>query len=346
MVKLFIGEGDFKSNPLFEIFQYEENGSIGISPLAKPFFRKVEEAQDADWLLMPVFITSLTSPKGQELIKEFVNLGKKCQKPVGVFSNSDYLTDPGSKDVWIFSPGTYRSIQNLVELPAVIPFDPVEKWFKGDWRPLDKSKSNSLGFCGQATLHPLKALKDYLKLSQVRKEIDRGISPFLYVPFFLPVWERGRLLKNLSKHKSLKTDFVLRQKYRGGYGSEEHAIKTEREFFENIEKNLFTLCLRGSGNYSVRFYQTLAMGRIPVLIDTDSNLPYEDVIPYQDLIVKVPYSERTEVGSAIQKFLEGKSDEDLQKIQSKCRQVWKDAFQPPGSLEFFAKKLNRIALNK
>ncbi|MBN3583016.1 hypothetical protein JYB64_11520 [Algoriphagus aestuarii] len=343
MIKVFIAEGDFGSNALFEIFEYKGKEAIGVSSLASQFFKKVEDPSEADWFFVPVFITSLTSPDGQNFIREFSELGTSLGKPVGVFSNSDYLTNPGTDSVWIFSPGTYASLEKLVELPAIIPFDPIIKWFDGQWKPLSKENSNTLGFCGQATLHPLKALKDYFKMFQVRKEIQSGNSPFLYVPFFLPVWERARLLGLIKKKKTLKSDFILRQKYKGGLGSEQHALQTEKEFFENIERNLFTVCLRGSGNYSVRFYQTMAMGRIPVLIDTDSNLPYEERIPYQELIVRVPYADRGKVDVYIQKFLERKSNEDLKKIQSRCREIWKKAFQHPGSIEFFANKLKSIA---
>ena len=35
----------------------------------------------------------------------------------------------------------------------------------------------------------------------------------------------------------------------------------------------------------MRFYQALSVGRIPVLVNTDSALPFSDLIPWPDFIV-------------------------------------------------------------
>ena len=49
-------------------------------------------------------------------------------------------------------------------------------------------------------------------------------------------------------------------------------------FYKNIQSNPYTFCLRGAGNFSIRFFETLAMGRIPVIIDTDNRLPLHTII--------------------------------------------------------------------
>ena len=59
----------------------------------------------------------------------------------------------------------------------------------------------------------------------------------------------------------------------------------EPEFISNIEASHFTLCDRGAGNFSIRFYQVLACGRIPALVDTGMMLPFENEIPWKSLVV-------------------------------------------------------------
>ena len=39
--------------------------------------------------------------------------------------------------------------------------------------------------------------------------------------------------------------------------------------------NLYGLCVRGFGNFSFRLGETLMMGRIPILIDTECILPFD-----------------------------------------------------------------------
>ena len=43
----------------------------------------------------------------------------------------------------------------------------------------------------------------------------------------------------------------------------------------------YCLSLRGKGNYSFRLYEIFAMGRIPLFIDTDCVLPFEDEIDWK-----------------------------------------------------------------
>ncbi len=46
-------------------------------------------------------------------------------------------------------------------------------------------------------------------------------------------------------------------------------IQTEinkKLFDENMETSEFTFCPRGNGNFSIRFYESLYSGRIPIII--------------------------------------------------------------------------------
>ena len=78
----------------------------------------------------------------------------------------------------------------------------------------------------------------------------------------------------------IETDFIYRKQYKAGAKTESDRIKSTFEFFKNIESNPYTFCLRGVGNFSVRLYETLAMGRIPVVVDTDFRLPLDQSIDW------------------------------------------------------------------
>ena len=100
--------------------------------------------------------------------------------------------------------------------------------------------------------------------------------------FFYPSsYKRFNFLKQFSENKKVKTDFIFREKYRAGIKSEAEKIKTSKEFSENMLQNPYTFCLRGAGNFSVRLYETLAMGRIPVVIKTDFRLPLQSFIYWE-----------------------------------------------------------------
>ncbi|WP_296703177.1 exostosin family protein, partial [Algoriphagus sp.] len=307
VLNLFVPNSTVLNQPMFEIFELREDGEIGIAAIAEPFFRLCDNPELADWIIIPLFSSSLTSENGLRFIRETFQLSQKLRKPLGIFSNSDIIVDPKVNPITIFTPGAYASMKNQVELPALLPYDPVEKWKNSTWESIEYSGFIKIGFCGQATRNPLKFLKDLYTIENLRFKKKKRKSPFLYIPRFLPAFERGRLLRSLENSKILQTDFLLRSHYKAGAITKEEKDKVEKEFYSNIDSNLFTLCLRGMGNYSVRFYQTLAMGRIPVLIDTDSKLPFENRIPYEELIVRIPFQDRFNTEAYLLKFLKGKS---------------------------------------
>ncbi len=332
MLKLFVPAYEYGESLFFEIFENSDR-QISISHIAKPYFELVGDPQRADWIIIPIFSSALTSDKGKDLVSEAHLLAQKFRKPFAIFSNTDIIVDPKVTPVFIFSPGTYASMKNQVELPVLLYYDPIQRWQNGNWKPRIFNGVIEIGFCGQATRNPLKFLKDWYTIESLRFKKKNGKSPFLYIPRFLPAFERGRLLRSLESSKGLKTNFLLRSHYKAGATTTADKNKVEKEFYENIYSNLFTLCLRGMGNYSVRFYQTLAMGRIPVLIDTDSNLPFSDQIDYKNIVVKVPFSDRFKTEDYLIDFLKNKTNSDLVKIQEACRKVWMDHFNSKAILE-------------
>jgi hypothetical protein len=340
MVKLFVPKIELKNQLFFEIFEYSGKDELIISKSAENSFSLVEHIEDADWVIIPVFITSLSTTSGKEFIKKVSELAKSFKKPFGVFSNSDLIINPGVEDVFLFTPGAYSTHPNLVEIPAILPYDPIQKWYNDDWTPWNTSGS-WIGFCGQATINPIKMLKDSFKISKLRRDLKRGVSPYLTVPNFLPAWERARILRRLQS-TNLKTDFIFRSRYNAGANTPEIKEKVEQEFYQNIQDSLFTVCVRGMGNYSVRFYQTLAMGRIPILVDSDSVLPFESEISYQKFILKVPFKERFQIDQLVKSFVNSKSADELVQMQKMARECWLKHFQQKGMLSNLAIQMKSL----
>jgi hypothetical protein len=106
--------------------------------------------------------------------------------------------------------------------------------------------------------------------------------------------------------------------------------KSKSEFIENIESNLYTLCLRGGGNFSFRLTETFMMGRIPILFDTDCIFPFEDQIPYKKntvYVTKENSNNFTEIDKVIFDYHDRHSEQDLLEIQRQNRQIWVDYFK-------------------
>ena len=114
-------------------------------------------------------------------------------------------------------------------------------------------------------------------------------------------------------------NFVFRNQYRAGVKTAEDKHKTTLDFFENIAANPYTFCLRGAGNYSGRFYETLAMGRIPFVVATDFKLPLVEIVNWEEHCV---LATDTNICETLIDFHQKTTADDLEKIQVKNRNLW------------------------
>lgn len=90
---------------------------------------------------------------------------------------------------------------------------------------------------------------------------------------------RYPIFSEIEKNYNLCKNFV----YRNGFWAPEISDKTiaRKEFVANVRSGLFGICIRGNGNFSYRLYETLALGRIPIIINSDLKLPLQKVVDWQ-----------------------------------------------------------------
>jgi hypothetical protein len=99
---------------------------------------------------------------------------------------------------------------------------------------------------------------------------------------------RHNVIKQI-KLLPLKTDFI----FRAGFWAPEIncKIKARHEYNNNLLANRYALCMRGAGNFSYRFYEALSFGRVPILIDTDTALPFSNIIDWNKHVIFIKQNE-------------------------------------------------------
>lgn len=122
--------------------------------------------------------------------------------------------------------------------------------------------------------------------------------------------KREYWLSGLEDNNNLvKTDFIRRD------GSKE-------EFIENLKSSEFAFCPRGAGNFSIRFYEALQSGRIPVLIvDKDTTWPLEHLIDWKTVTVTGETPKK--LAKNIYYFWK---TNDIIKIQKQCSEIFQKFF--------------------
>ena len=94
--------------------------------------------------------------------------------------------------------------------------------------------------------------------------------------------------------------------------------------------------MRGAGNFSYRFYETLMMGRIPIFIDTDCVLPFEELINFSDVGLFLKDEDiktgKVNLEQEILKFTQNNKNR-LTEIQKQNRVLWEKFYSPVGFLK-------------
>jgi hypothetical protein len=93
-----------------------------------------------------------------------------------------------------------------------------------------------------------------------------------------------------------------------------------------LENTKFILCPRGKGLNSIRFFESLRLGRIPVFLSDDAKLPLENIIDYNQFIVRVPEADAERADEYIQAW---SSSHDLVQASARASQVSRQYFQDP-----------------
>jgi hypothetical protein len=69
---------------------------------------------------------------------------------------------------------------------------------------------------------------------------------------------------------------------------EENKGELRQQYLHSMNDSQFVMCPRGVGLNSIRFFETLRMGRIPILLADDTKLPLSWLINYENFVVFVP----------------------------------------------------------
>jgi tetratricopeptide (TPR) repeat protein len=109
-----------------------------------------------------------------------------------------------------------------------------------------------------------------------------------------------------------------------------------------INQSMTTLCPRGFGVQSIRFFETLSAGRIPILISNHYRLPLEGQIDYSGFIWKIDEDKILELSSEIETLFKTFTDRELIERANTARQTWQQYFAPSRRGEFMYLNLRDV----
>lgn len=275
----------------------------------EPVVEVVKSVEDADYLLMPHNYFLIKNEKGY--IERFINLSKKYSKKIIIFSIGDSNESIDIPDSIVFRMSQYRSAKRQNEI--IMPAYANDLLYPNQINLREKQEKPIVGFCGWGKIEGffnnfIFWLKNTFILTGPRKQ---------------GLYFRKKVVDIVKNSSLVKSNFIVRN----SYGANKETIdldpkQSRNEYIKNIIESDFILAPKGDGNFSVRFYEVLSLGRVPILIDTDCSLPLDKDIDYSEFILKVSYKDIDKLDKIIADFYSKFSNEEWQNMQKNARIIF------------------------
>ena len=254
-----------------------------------------------------------------------------------VFGSDDLEPIMPSASVILLHPGPTRGAQPLADVLA-LPYLLTDRAQATELRP--DGDRPSVAFCGQGATRPGAGTGQAVVRAGrvlVNKVRPRVVPP----PVRGHVGLRSAALRDLADHPEVDDHFVIRDQYRAGVSSEQDRARTQQEFDDNLRSATYVLCVRGTGNFSARFYEALSFGRVPLFVDTNCVLPFEDEIDWRARTVWV---ESRDVRSLGDHLVAAHPDVliDADRSAQGLRQLWEERLTQDGYFAHLPATVRRL----
>ncbi len=296
----------------------------------------VQHLADADIMLPCYYVEYYKENNKLHEFKAFHQQAIEAHVQPVYFSAGDLALIPplGVYDLFVHGIFNPLSKSNLEIYPNFFP-DPKDKYYHGS---ISYHHTKSLlplcGFCGQAYAGWEKKYTDYARVikQQLKRSIDKWSNEA--PPLRSASYTRSKILNSLQHSTRIACNFILEKKYRGGasHATEKEALSLR--YFENMQQSLYIICYRGTGNFSVRFYETLAAGRIPVTIRSNDLLPFQGMIDWE-VFPMVPENRIYEADKIIAAHYAAHSEHTLLQLQQYARSLYEQYFCYQGFMQTF-----------
>ncbi|RAJ16999.1 exostosin domain-containing protein [Olleya aquimaris] len=284
-------------------------------------YQLVAAIEDADVVVFPADYAVFLKQK--HACTTLLHLAKQHQKPIWIYTAGDYGFTNYIPNSYTFRLGGFDSQldTNTFVIPSFIN-DPYDTFLPQGFSALKKDSTPSIGFVGHAQSGFKKYVKEYT--NHLKYRIKRAFNVILadQQSFYPSSIKRAKYLSQLAVNDQLNTQFILRHHYRAGSQSELTQKESSKQFYDNMFNNAYTLCLRGVGNFSVRFYETLAVGRIPILINTDCRLPLSSKIDWSKHCLIIEEKGKVPIAEQILKFHNSLTETAFENLQTSNRDLW------------------------
>jgi len=112
----------------------------------------------------------------------------------------------------------------------------------------------------------------------------------------------------------------------------------KEEYLNSIENSKFILCPRGTGSSSIRLFETLSMGRIPVTISDENETPLAWLLDWSEFSVDIKEKDIDKIPDILSVF----SDREILDMAARGKKIWSTYFSPENMHRIYLIEMTRI----
>lgn len=211
----------------------------------------------------------------------------------------------------------------------------------GDALPVPRpyTPTPSIGFCGTLQREHYRTPTLYRRL--FRRHKNQYPLAYPHAPGL-----RAIAVEILRSTPGIECLFIERERFFGGAlradGTHDEVIRqrTRREFLRNLLESDYALCMRGAGNFSIRFSEALSVGRVPLFVDSACVLPWPDLIDWDEVMVRVDINDLQHLGIRLAEEHRRQGADGFSRRQRRCAEIWAGFLSPVG---FFSTLRSQLA---
>jgi hypothetical protein len=306
--------------------------------MGRGLFSLVDRPEDCDVCVLSIpWKSTFGIPAARAFADECIAEAGRAGKRIIIFfdADDDYPCDWAPHAV-VLRFSIYDDSRKANEFAQPLWSQDFSQSHAGGKLPLrGKAKVPSVGFCGYAP--PLNSawgqqkIKDLLKYALYRGGFlrhKRGRTAHTL---------RAYAIRCLQSSPHVTCNFIIRGQFafnKDGVlqpgGTRDSAQAQRDEFVANLIASDYVLCTRGLANCSIRLYEALSLGRIPVIVNTNCVMPYDFLVPWRSFGVWVEESDVKNIGRIIAEYHARLSEAQFVDMQQACRRLYEQWICPEG----------------
>lgn len=256
------------------------------------------------------------------LFEECVRTAEEAGLPLLIDGTGDIEHRINAKNAYILRYGGYRFLPERGSISIPFPSDDLLERYRGGKLDMRKKGEGKpvVGFAGWANLSGIQYIRTVIKELPVRMH---GIFDTRYRACIKGVLWRRKAIKALQKSPLVAFHSRTRNSFSGSSKTAEGNMRElQEQMIDTILQSDYALDVRGDANNSTRLFEILSLGRIPVIVDTERNFPFNGKVDYSSFALIVDFRDIKKLPEKIAEFHKSISPERFEQMQRNARDAY------------------------